>query len=71
MPPGEDAFVREAKINHHATIVADANDLKANGEHSIDSVRRAERDALYELAESFDSVDDVYAVALPSDRLVD
>lgn len=58
-----------AMIERHAEIVADASDLKANSEHYVDEIRRAERDALAELAEGADSVEEVDSIELPSDRL--
>lgn len=65
----ESAYVRGAKITRHAEIVADANDCKANSGHPLDTVRRAERDALAELAGEYDDPADVEAIELPSERL--
>lgn len=61
--------VRQAKISRMAEVNADANDLKASSSHSVGAVRRAQRDANRELAEEHDSVEDVEAVELPSERL--
>lgn len=72
MPPSEDAFVRSAKIRRHAAIVADANDLKSGNRPNgvaIDAIRRAERDALEELAEEYESAEDVDEIELPSERV--
>lgn len=65
----ESAYVREAKIERHAEIVADANDLKAGSDVSVSAARRAERDALVELADEHDDPDAVRSVDLPSERV--
>lgn len=65
----ESHAVRNAKINRMAEIVANANDLKEHGDTTVGDARDAERDALSELAEECDSVEDVEAVALPHERV--
>lgn len=65
----ESAYVRGAKVNRLAAILADGADLKASSDHKVKVVRRAERDALDELAGSFEDAAAVQEVALPSDRL--
>lgn len=61
-----------AKVARQAEIVADANDLKADSSHSVSDVRRAERDALAELADGYEDAADTDAIAsipLPSERI--
>lgn len=62
--------ILEAKVRRLAEAISDGNGVKRDGGVTVDDARRAQRDAVAEIAlESHGSVAEVESVPLPSERV--